>query len=113
MVPLPQEVYVTRYRKKPVEVEAKQFTDNASVGEILRWAGTPPVQANIDPATGIATALLIETLEGTMLASPGDYIIKGVDGEFYPCKPSIFERTYEPVVQAPDRSTVYAEGDAL
>lgn len=41
--------------------------------------------------------LLIETLEGTMEASQGDYIIKGINGEFYPCKPDIFEKTYEEV----------------
>lgn len=86
-----------RYRKKPVEIEAIQFLDNHSVGEILRWSSTPAIRANIDPATGIATALLVETLEGTMIASPGDFIIKGVDGEFYPCKPHIFHQTYEAV----------------
>lgn len=44
-----------------------------------------------------ADYILIRTLEGTMTANPGDWIIKGVNGEFYPCKPDIFEKTYEPV----------------
>lgn len=98
-----------KYRKKPVEVEAIQFLDNDTAGEILRWSGTPPIRANIDPATGICTALLVDTLEGTMLAGPGDFIIRGVDGEFYPCKANIFHQTYEPVAQAPDGSTSYTK----
>jgi hypothetical protein len=43
------------------------------------------------------TSLHIETLEGILTASPGDWVIKGVNGEFYPCKPDVFEKTYEPV----------------
>ena len=72
-----------RYRKKPVAVEAEQFLDNMSAARIIRWAGGS-IRANTDPSTGLCTALLVDTLEGTMLASPGDYIIRGVDGEFYP-----------------------------
>ena len=79
-----------RYRKKPVEVEAVQFTRT----------NDPEVQDHLDTCEDwwYAEGLLhIDTLEGTMTASVGDYIIKGVQGEFYPCKPDIFEATYEPV----------------
>lgn len=79
-----------RYRKKPVEIEAVQldpqnaFTVSDEVGGELEMTdyGTP-------------TALLIPTLEGIMRAEIGDYIIRGVEGEFYPCRADIFEQTYE------------------
>jgi hypothetical protein len=86
-----------RYRKKPVVIEAIQFVGNDSATEILKWTGTPPVRANIDPGTGVAESLEIATLEGEMTCSPGDFVIRGVQGEFYPCKPDIFAATYEPV----------------
>jgi hypothetical protein len=47
-------------------------------------------------AEGERKAIVIETLEGTMIGEPGDWIIRGVNGEFYPCKPDIFAKTYEP-----------------
>lgn len=82
-----------KFRKKPVVVEAIQFTGHNKF-EIADWA----LQEN--GATGITfpkgtNNIEIFTLEGTMTASPGDFIIKGVKGEFYPCKPDIFELTYE------------------
>ena len=79
-----------RYRKRPVVIEAAQLgVDYDRDCEIVRWCG--------GEATGEHGALLaIYTLEGRMLAGPGDWIIKGVQGEFYPCKPDIFEATYEP-----------------
>lgn len=83
------------YRKIPLVIEAVQFTDNDSAEAILKWAGTPPVRAVIDPSTGLAHGLWISTLEGEMLAHLGDYIIRGIQGEFYPCKSDIFEATYE------------------
>lgn len=66
---------------------------------------TPSVDAQYDVAAwcngrragGRGELIAIDTLEGTMYASPGDYVIKGVQGEFYPCKFSIFEATYEPL----------------
>jgi hypothetical protein len=84
-----------KFRKKPVEVEARQV----------------PAPSNDDthnhfPACDLATwangtcdgeAVYIQTLEGTMRGNVGDWIICGVKGEFYPCKPDIFEATYEPV----------------
>lgn len=98
----------TKFRKKPVEIEAMQLTgDNADMHAVYQWvwANTqgsfdphadelPGSGVSIDPATGF---LLIATLEGVMQAKPGDWIIRGVQGEFYPCKPDIFAATYEPV----------------
>ena len=78
---------VKKYRKKPVVVEAIQWTGD-NTAEIMRWVG--------DNAYFRGT-LYIKTLEGNYRASVGDYIIKGIKGEFYPCKPVIFEKTYEPV----------------
>lgn len=98
---------MAKYRKKPVEVEAIQLTEN-NVIEVMKFANidinTPCQKAedyldmyvnDIVPKEGLD----IETLEGTMKASIGDYIIKGVNGEFYPCKPDIFQKTYEEVVE--------------
>lgn len=83
---------VLKARKKPVEIETVQY-DGENHMEIITWVGEPSnVGATIDKNENF---LEINTLEGTMKASKGDYIIKGVQGEFYPCKPDIFEATYE------------------
>ena len=86
------------YIKKPVEIEAVQFSRN-NWNEILLFtnntAHTLSIEKRID---GIATCI-IPTLEGEHIAKEGDWIIKGVKGEFYPCKPDIFAMTYEPVIQ--------------
>lgn len=92
-----------KYRKKPVVVEAirfdgfnyleiKHFINDQEICEVeindIAWeAGKAPPIADIH----------INTLEGKMKANVGDYIIKGVNGEFYPCKTDIFEKTYEKV----------------
>lgn len=82
-----------KYRKKPVEIEAVQWTgDNRD--EI--WEFCPLSYFNTDLETGMLS-LMVQTLEGSMQASIGDYIIKGVKGEFYPCKPDIFDMTYDKV----------------
>jgi hypothetical protein len=79
---------VSAFRKKPVEIEAVQYTgDNGQ--EICLFVG--------EADRNEKNQFLIHTLEGTMAADPGDWIIKGVKGEFYPCKPDIFEATYEEV----------------
>lgn len=80
-----------KYRKKPVEIEAMQLTaDNAC--EVLTFCnGSGDIVASKEDDGTIS----IKTLEGTMTASIGDYVIKGVKGEFYPCKPDIFEVTYD------------------
>ena len=84
-----------RYVKKPVEIEAVQWTgDNRK--EI--WDFCPLSYINTDFESG-ALKLMIQTLEGTMQASIGDYIIKGIKGEFYPCKPDIFVLTYTEVIE--------------
>jgi hypothetical protein len=79
-----------RYRKKPVVIEAMKWDGTSdSFREITDWA---------DDVWGKEGAsLIIPTLEGDHQAMPGDWIIKGVKGEFYPCKPDIFEATYEEV----------------
>lgn len=76
-----------RYRKIPVEVEAMKWTGN-NKERISLFIGEKSHEF-------IHGQLHIHTLEGTMLASIGDYIIRGVCGEYYPCKPKIFKQTYE------------------
>lgn len=82
---------MTKYRKKPVAIEAVKYTGKNNVNDILNFIGERKL-AYLDGET-----LNIETLEGVMKADVGDYIIKGIKGEFYPCKPDIFEATYEKV----------------
>lgn len=86
------------FRKKPVVIAAMQWL--GSLGEakqIEAWADSwteGSIGVEIDGGIPI---MQIYTLEGVMTADPGDYIIKGVQGEFYPCKPVIFDATYEPI----------------
>ena len=92
---------VNRFRKKPVEIEAVQVTQEnwqKVCDFVLQYGATPkdlgqPVAVAGPPHLG----LIIHTLEGDMRASIGDWIIKGVQGEYYPCKPDIFEATYEAI----------------
>lgn len=77
---------VRKYRKKPVIISAMQWKGN-NRSEIIDFVGNSAVFDR--------TGLYIITLEGEMFASIGDYIIRGVDGEFYPCKSDIFRKTYE------------------
>ncbi len=90
-----------KFRKKPVVIEAVQFSGSNS-NEIIKWAWQgfkvrigQKIGDPTDPST--FEGLIIPTLEGEHLAKPKDWIIKGVKGEFYPCKPDIFEMTYEAV----------------
>ena len=90
-----------RYRKKPVEIEAVQWT-GLNLEEIKAFVGESLIYNIIDTTWKVGkgrTCVLmkIKTLEGDMIASEGDYIIKGISGEFYPCKPDIFKATYEEV----------------
>ena len=90
-----------KYRKKPVIIEAIQFEDNSDrIIEIPEFMGGDTIRVNYEDKDN--PYLKIETLEGIMKASVGDYIIKGVNGEFYPCKPDIFEKTYERVIDEAD-----------
>jgi len=87
-----------KFRKKPVVVEAVQFLPNKdSTDAILALAvqGTRTVDIHVDAQNNYT--MFIKTLEGKMEASIGDWIIKGVSGELYPCKPDIFLKTYEVV----------------
>ena len=79
-----------KFRKRPVVIEAIQFTGKNDA-ECLEFC-----QCAKDPEES-KPSLIISTLEGNMICSIGDWIIKGVNGEFYPCKPDIFEKTYERV----------------
>jgi len=85
-----------KYKKKPVIIEAIQWTGD-NVSEILDFVNHLDIQmTNHAVGDEVKTELYINTLEGSMHASEGDWIIKGVHDEFYPCKPDIFEETYEP-----------------
>lgn len=83
-----------KYRKKPVVVDVIQFFYDVDVILLLQdELGIDPVK--VDYKYSKHPVLKIETLEGMMIADVGDYVIKGVNGEFYPCKPDIFKKTYE------------------
>lgn len=82
-----------RFRKRPVVIEAMCY-DGKNAMAILAWAQTPEISEDF-----CGGGIEIPTLEGTMRADVGDWIIKGVKGEFYPCKPDIFEATYEAVLE--------------
>jgi len=86
-----------KFRKKPVVIEARQFKTNNEIGspnmdDLVNW-----MNQGQDKMIGWhnGTNIFIETLEGEMRTDVCDWIIKGVNGEFYPCKPDIFEKTYE------------------
>lgn len=81
-----------KYRKKPAMIEAVQYLGKQNYREICEFVGKELTMEYMDTEQ----ILTIETLEGELKANKGDYIIKGVQGEFYPCKPDIFEKTYEP-----------------
>lgn len=88
-----------RYRKKPVVIEAERFCVSdgpAAALKLAAWCGglVPSMRA-------IHPVIEIPTLEGVMTAVDGDWIIRGIAGEFYPCKPDIFAATYEAVEEQP------------
>lgn len=118
-----------KYTKKPVEIEAMQFVGSSMDAiDVVQWfkennypwlvgealdpdslrirgeKGRPTRGIWINPDGG---DFMIRTLEGDMKVTRGDYIIKGVKGEFYPCKPDIFEQTYESVDEAWDKTFAY------
>ena len=97
---------MAKYRKKPVVIEAFQMTkerrfDNSEWPNWLNQAWNKSWQENgavaIDPSDCTHEKLIIRTLEGLLRISWNDWIIKGVHGELYACKPDIFNKTYEPV----------------
>ena len=88
------------WKKKPITIEAFRWTGGPDQTEDPLWAveaikaGT--IWFGYDPGKENAPCLVIATLEGSHIANPGDWIIKGIKGELYPCKPEIFAATYEP-----------------
>lgn len=92
-----------KFRKKPVIVEAIQWINTPNnFTEILEWSNYKVISASPliwTDKENVDQCLQIETLEGCMLADLNDWIIKGVNGEFYPCKSDIFEKTYELVIE--------------
>lgn len=96
---------IKKYRKKPVVIRALQW-DGTNDNEVLEFCDKGEFQYAVRKRKNIFSnksereeekTLFIQTLEGVHEASIGDYIIKGIKGEFYPCKPDIFEETYEEV----------------
>ena len=90
-----------KYKKKPIIIDAIQF-DGLNLEEIKLFVGDNIIYDIIDTAWQVGKGrphilMKIKTLEGDMNVSEMDYIIKGVNGEFYPCKPDIFYKTYEEV----------------
>ena len=88
-----------KYRKKPVIIEAIKW-DGLNLGEVKAFGGESIEYEINDSAWEVGkgrprTFVAVKTLEGVMVANVGDYIIKGVKGEIYPCKPDIFEMTYD------------------
>lgn len=103
------DIYPRTFRKKPVEVQARRVPDlylDDDDRDIVKYAAECIDLANwcdgtsymMDSVEHIPHGIYIPTLEGEMRADPGDWIIKGVKGEFYPCKPDIFEATYDEVI---------------
>ena len=101
---------MAKFRKKPVVVEAVQLRwdtwnemcDHAGVGKLSDGKPEgcyiqPDGKSTLTPGASDVFGLLIPTLEGLMTARQDDYVIRGVKGEIYPCKPDIFEQTYEAV----------------
>ena len=93
---------INKYRKKPIIVEAVVWTGN-NIDEIKELAKNA-----VEHIIFVNNNLYIETLEGNMNVSVGDYVIKGIAGEFYPCKPDIFKKTYETIsmVLDNDKTTI-------
>lgn len=97
---------MAKYRKKPIVIDAVRWT-GTNIDEVLaivNFATLPNNEGYIKPGIGhvpLTGELSIPTLEGTMTAKPGDWIVRGVKGECYPIKPDIFEATYE---QEPDHA---------
>jgi hypothetical protein len=88
---------VGKFRKKPVVIDAMQLTESCDLNAIRDFLGGESDRNIKFSINYIQYTVTIHTLEGMMTAQPGDWLIKGVKGEFYPCKPDIFAATYEAV----------------
>ena len=95
-----------KFRKKPVIIDAIQFTGKESLDDVIKFMNPEELcgKREVNTIRSIIghyiekdEIIVIPTLEGDMIASKGDWIIRGVQGEYYPCKPDIFEATYEVV----------------
>lgn len=95
---------MAKFRKKPVVVEAVRWT-GSNLEEIRNFVGSDLIEEYVElfdikrTLKEMLVDIAIDTLEGTMRVDYGDYIIKGVKGELYPCKPDIFLKTYEEVIE--------------
>ena len=90
---------MAKFRKKPIVVEAQQYTGHNGC-KLTSWSNGKVIESPVcEPTEDNPTGYYIQvfTLEGVMTGIVGDYIIKGINGEFYPCKPDIFEKTYESI----------------
>lgn len=103
---------MSKFRKKPIVIEAFQL-GSVELQDPVGWS--PPEWLRNAIISGIVVGfdkphesdwmhLRIKTLEGDMIAEPGDWIIRGIKGELYPCKPDIFAATYEPAATGNDRA---------
>lgn len=87
-----------KYRKKPVIIEARLWDETKTTLDVLKSMGMDDMRhSGHGDRPNEVKNLGIKTLEGTMNVQKGDFIIRGIKGEFYPCKPDIFAATYEPV----------------
>lgn len=97
-----------KFRKKPVVIDAVQFKGfDEESGQVILSERPEWLTSQFGERIlffGQPDTLTVKTLEGEHIASKGDWIIKGVKGEFYPCKPDIFEMTYEPVLEIVERN---------
>lgn len=100
------------YTKKPVTIEARQFLPDTAVS-VADWCYGDLVNDDDAAQDDVPLYIAISTLEGVMEAKLGDYIIKGVNGEFYPCKPDIFDKTYEPFKRVTFGETVIRVDDMV
>lgn len=89
---------IKKYVKKPIPIEAVQWT-GMNRAEIMNFCHDARLVYHEDENEPVTAELYIHTLEGNMHAKHGDYIIKGIRGEFYPCEQTIFKETYEEVVE--------------
>lgn len=107
---------MAKYRKKPVVIDAFQLNSRGLVGEDWFWDAVTRndiITYNFGKFHSEDAYCDIKTLEGTMRANIGDYIVRGINGEIYPCKPDVFEKTYEPVCAFdPHKTVVGAQIDA-
>jgi hypothetical protein len=100
---------MAKYRKKPVVIEAEQYIPGITT-PFLKEANMIPIDSDTDwECKNCGEKAHYHMIEGWHIVCPGDYIIKGVKGEFYPCKPDIFEMTYEKVKESDEAWNLPAE----